>query len=101
MEGEQSPSTSAVDRNAFIELFYLAYNSKYGIVVKTNDPERFRQKAWRFRKELGDEDLSCLRFAISPLSPADEVWILKDVRHGESDSETVQRGSGDTQEVLP
>lgn len=58
-----------------LELLYEAYRADFGVVVKTNDPERLRQKLYAERKK--DPDLASLSFRISPTSPESELFILK------------------------
>ena len=58
-----------------IDILYKALRAEIGIVVRTNDPERLRQKLYAARKE--DEDLASLRITISRTSPENELWIVK------------------------
>lgn len=58
-----------------LELLYEALNSKFGIVVRTNDVERLRQQLYNVRKQ--DPDLAILSFLVSRTAPNSELWILK------------------------
>lgn len=58
-----------------LELLYAAYREPLGVVIKTSDPERLRQKLYAERKK--DPDLACLSFRISPTSPETELFIVK------------------------
>lgn len=58
-----------------IDLLYQALNSKLGIVVSTDNPERLRQKLYAERKK--DPDLECLSITTSRTQPDREIWIVK------------------------
>lgn len=58
-----------------VELLYLAFNSPFGIVVETSDPERLRARLYPARKQ--DPELDCLSICVSPIAPASELWIVK------------------------
>ncbi len=58
-----------------LEHLYEALNSEHGVIVSTNDPERFRQRFYVERKR--DQDLECLSCTLSPTNPNAEVWIVK------------------------
>lgn len=60
---------------SLLEILYEAYRAPIGVIVRTNDPERLRQKLYAERKK--DPDLACLSFRISPSSPETELYILK------------------------
>ena len=60
-----------------LELWYAALRASIGIVVSTNDPERFRQRMYQVRREAQDESLQALSLIISPTSPESEVWVAK------------------------
>lgn len=59
------------------EALYRALNSKYGVIVRTNDPAALRQKLYAKRKALADNDLDCLRFSTSRTNPDSELLIIK------------------------
>lgn len=60
--------------NSLAEFLYLAYNSPFGIVVHSDDPDFLRQKLYPIRKD--NPDLHCLAFILSPINPGD-LWIVK------------------------
>lgn len=67
----------AYEQSNLIEALYAALNSKYGVVLETNDPARLRQKLYQQRKALEDESLSVLRFSTSRTAPQSELLIVK------------------------
>ena len=52
-------------------LLYDALPSEFGVIIKTNAPERLRQKLYKVQKELN------LAFQISIPRRAGEVWLVK------------------------
>lgn len=58
-----------------LELLYDAARAEFGLVVRTNDPERLRMKLYPLRKR--DPELQILSLRISPTSPSSELWIMK------------------------
>lgn len=62
--------------HAEIDALYRAAHSPHGVVLRTNDPERLRQKLYRVRNSLSDSDLDNLRFTISRASPESELMII-------------------------
>lgn len=64
-------------QEASINLWYEALGTPLGIVVQTNDPERFRQKMYAIRRECGDKSLDELSLVISPSNPTSHVWLVK------------------------
>ena len=58
-----------------IEHLYRALNSTFGVVLRTNNVERLRQKLYAERKK--DPDLACLSINISRTVPETEIWIIK------------------------
>lgn len=61
-----------------LEILYEAYRAEHGVLVRTTDAERLRQKLYAERKK--DPDLACLIFRISPSNPETELLIVK--KHG-------------------
>ena len=57
------------------DLLLQALATEHGIVVRTPDPLRLRQKLYSVRKE--DVAYIGLSFVLSPTSPNDELWIVK------------------------
>lgn len=58
-----------------LELLYRAFNSPFGIVVQTDDPERLRTRLYPVRKE--DPELECIAICVSPTAPNSELWLVK------------------------
>jgi hypothetical protein len=58
-----------------MELLYRAFNSPVGIIVETDDIERFRQRLYAEMRK--DPDLKCLSICVSPTDPTSQLWIVK------------------------
>jgi hypothetical protein len=58
-----------------LELLLQALGSEHGIVVRTPEPLRLRQKLYPLKKE--DPSFICLSFVLSPTDPDNELWIVK------------------------
>lgn len=65
-----------------LELLFDALHSKAGIVVKTDDVERCRQKLYALRKQ--HPELSEISLVPSPTNPKEELWLVK---KGDTDGE--------------
>lgn len=61
-----------------LEILYSAYNAEIGVIVRTDNPERLRQKLYAERKK--DPDLACLSFRISPTNPDSELFIMRNTK---------------------
>jgi hypothetical protein len=59
-----------------LELWYQALHAKYGIVVRTSNRERLKNKLYALRADAKDEDLSKVSIVMSPTSQ-DEIWLVK------------------------
>jgi hypothetical protein len=57
------------------DLLFQALSSDYGIVVTTSDPIGLRAKLYPVRAK--DAVFKCLALVLSPTSPKDELWIIK------------------------
>lgn len=64
----------------FLELWYQALQSPYGIVVLVNDVERGRTEFYQARKKACDPDLAALALVRPPVNTEGELWIVKKVR---------------------
>lgn len=64
-------------QGASLNLWYEALGTPLGVVVQTNDPERFRQRMYALRKEANDKMLDDLSLVVSPSNPGSHVWIVK------------------------
>ncbi len=63
-------------KNEFRSILYRAANSRLGLAVRTNDPERLRAKLYAIRRE--DPALADLTFSI-PAEP-DHLYIINKAR---------------------
>jgi len=59
-----------------LELLYAAWHSEHGVAVKCENPQLLRGQLYKTRAE--DSDLMSLSVILSPQSPSDEIWILKE-----------------------
>lgn len=57
-------------------LLYQAYASRFGIAVRSNQPEKLLSKLRKEKERLMDTDLAVLALRLSPSNPGD-VWIVK------------------------
>lgn len=64
-------------QEASINLWYEALGTPLGVVVQTNDPERFRQKMYALRRDSNDSSLEEISVVISPTNPGSHVWLVK------------------------
>ena len=62
---------------ASINFWYEALGTPLGIVIATDNPERFRAKLYALRKEANDPMLDSISVVISPSSPGSHVWLVK------------------------
>lgn len=63
-----------------IEHLYAALNSKWGTVVQVAPPEAQKaaiQRLYAVRRKALDPSLDVLQIRKSPISPQDELWIVK------------------------
>lgn len=61
-------------KSQMLEVLYSAVNSRYGVVVETEDAEHLRQKLYALRREY-EADFKHLSFVISPINGSD-LWIV-------------------------
>jgi hypothetical protein len=59
-----------------LEYLYQALRSARGIVLRTSDRERLRQKLYAARRDAGDTDLDVIALVPSPTSE-EELWLVK------------------------
>jgi hypothetical protein len=52
---------------------WRALQSELGVEVATNDPELFKQRAYKIRAQ--EPDLRCLALRSCPTDPEGKVWI--------------------------
>lgn len=58
-----------------MELLYRALNTEHGIVIATEDPDRFRQRLYREIQK--DPALACISVVQSRTNPAGELWLVR------------------------
>lgn len=61
----------------YLELWYRAFASTFGIVILTDNPERLKQKLYAARKDSLDPDLESISIIQSPTDPNNEFWLVK------------------------
>lgn len=61
------------------EFLYDALASEFGIILKTDNPIKLRERLYPLRK--ADAEFADLSFVISPVNPKTELWIIKRVLH--------------------
>jgi len=67
-----------------IELLWQAFHAEKGLLVRTDNVKRLREKLYLIRKT--DSDLMSLSFIVSPTNPTTELWIVK-VRKANAETE--------------
>lgn len=60
----------------FLEFWYSAQSSPFGIVLESDNPQAAIQKLYGARRAAGDVDLQALSIIQSPVNPA-HIWIVK------------------------
>lgn len=63
----------------FLEDWYAALNSPYGVVIAVSDPAKAIQRYYQARAKSGDPDLQGLSIRRSPTEP-NEIWLVKDTK---------------------
>jgi hypothetical protein len=58
----------------YLSLMMKALDTDIGIVIRTEDPSKLRQKLYAIRRE--DSTFANLAFVLTPDAPT-ELWILK------------------------
>ena len=58
-----------------IDYLYQALNSKFGIIIQTDNPELLRQKLYAERKK--DPDLARISITISRTDPQTQIMLVK------------------------
>jgi hypothetical protein len=54
-----------------------ACSSTYGLVLRTNDPNKARQTIYRARSLFNDPDFDKLQVRASPDDPQHELWLIR------------------------
>lgn len=63
----------------YLEDLYSALRSEFGIMIQTNDRERYRAKLYATRRDAFDPALDGLSIVFSPTA-ADELWIIQNAQ---------------------
>lgn len=61
-----------------IAIMQAAVNSRHGITVPTNDPQRCRLALYATRRLVGDVEFNKLIARVSPDNSEGELWLVKD-----------------------
>jgi len=61
------------------EFLYDALASELGIVLRSNDPVKLRERLYPLRKS--EPEFTNLSFVLSPTNPETDLWIIRRVRH--------------------
>lgn len=61
----------------WLEFWYEALNSPFGIVVAVSDIEAGKQRLYQARAKSGDPALSAIQIRVSPVSPLEELWLVR------------------------
>lgn len=64
-------------QDQLVMLLGLALASPHGIVLATNDPQRAKQALYQARSKAHRPAFASLSFRTSPVSPDDELYIVK------------------------
>ena len=67
---------SKQDQNEYLSLLYEALGEPIGLLVRTSDRERARQKLYAARREADDEALSVLQIRISPFADGEQNDLI-------------------------
>ena len=70
---------------------YQALETKWGIVLTTDNPNVLRARLYRARANLQDPDLARLQIRPSPHAPESEIWIIKGEEKGEASNAPAPR----------
>jgi len=65
------------DHTDWLEFWYLALGSQFGIVLAVSDVELARQRLYQVRAKSGDPDLAGVTIRVSPVLPHEEIWLIK------------------------
>lgn len=65
----------------FVTHLYDALGSDFGIILRSDDPIKLRERLYPLRKS--DPSFADLSFVLSPTSPETDLWIIRRVRHEE------------------
>jgi hypothetical protein len=61
------------------EFLYDALASELGIVLRSNNPVKLRERLYPLRKS--EPEFADLSFVLSPTNPETDLWIIRRVRH--------------------
>ena len=69
------PKTNPLENSKLKELLWRALDAEAGIIIRTNNFPRLRQRLYEIRKE--EAEFECLSLHASPTDPNGELWIRK------------------------
>lgn len=61
----------------WLEFWYEALASQYGVVIAVSDVNAVKQKLYQARAKSGDPALSDIQIRVSPVSPTEELWLVR------------------------
>lgn len=61
----------------WLEFWYQALASTYGVEVSVSDPVKAQQALYRARASSGDESLNSLTIRTAPTNKAGALWIVR------------------------
>lgn len=65
--------------NELLTLLYDALASEYGIIIRSDNPLKLRERLYPMRKT--DPSFADLSFALSPSTPETDLWIIRRVKN--------------------
>jgi len=66
----------------WLEFWYAALASKFGVVVAVSDIEHGKQRLYQARAKSGDAALAGIQIRVSPVLPREELWLVKEKPSG-------------------
>lgn len=67
--------------NDLLKHLYDALSSEFGIVLRSDNPTKLRERLYPLRKT--EPEFAELSFVLSPTNPSTDLWIIRRVRHEE------------------
>lgn len=64
----------------WLEFWYQALASRYGVEVSVSDPVKAQQALYRARASSGDSQLNELTIRTAPTNKQGAIWIVKKVK---------------------
>jgi len=73
----------------WLEFWYQALATPFGIVIAVSDVEAAKQRLYQARAKSGDPALSAIQIRVSPVSPSEELWLVR--QHPDKDESSGQK----------